>query len=279
MRRRPARAAAIPILDQLEANDDGIQARSLLAGHAIAEGRFDEAERLIAEIERLTHERTGFGGAFVTGTVRAELALAQGDIEEGLRLYRVAGKELAAITLPGMELTGLEPWSLFGEAAGATAYALHGTGQEGADLFEALRAKAPQVLERGPSPDGLPGRRHGAARARHLGAAEAGDRPRGRHPAAGAGRAVRVPAVHDHHGPRARPRTRPSGSRPAWPPGSGRSTASARARTSCRRPGPSPSGSLLSCWLHLAAVGPHRERREDRHDDRAAEQRPADLRR
>ena len=28
--------------------------------------------------------------------------------------------------------------------------------------------------------------------------------------------------------------------RPAWPPGSARSTARARARTSCRRPGPSP---------------------------------------
>ncbi|MDX6375289.1 MAG: hypothetical protein QOD98_4277, partial [Nocardioidaceae bacterium] len=137
---------AIPILDQLEANDDGIQARSLLAGHAIAEGRFDEAERLIAEIERLTHERSGFGGAFVTGTVRAELALAQGDVEGGLRLYRLAGKELATITLPGMELTGLEPWTLFGDAAGTTAYALHGTGDEGSDLFEELRAKAPLVL-------------------------------------------------------------------------------------------------------------------------------------
>jgi hypothetical protein len=137
---------AIPILDQLEANDDGIQARSLLAGHAIAERRFDEAQRLIAEIERLTHERTGFGGAFVIGTVRAELALAQGDVEEGLWLYRVAGEELAAITLPGMELTGLEPWSLFGEAAGATAYALYGTGQEGSDLFDTLRTKAAQVL-------------------------------------------------------------------------------------------------------------------------------------
>ena len=137
---------AIPILDQLEANDDAIQARSLLAGHAIAEGRFDEAERLVAEIERLTHERTAFGGAFVTGTVRAELALAKGEVEEGLRLYRVAGKELADITLPGMELTGFEPWTLFGDAAATTAYALHGTGQEGSDLFETLRAKAPYVL-------------------------------------------------------------------------------------------------------------------------------------
>ena len=82
---------AIPILDLLEANDDGIQARSLLAGAAIADGRFDEAERLIDEIDRLNNERAGFGGAFVTATVRAELALARGDVDEGLRLYRVAG--------------------------------------------------------------------------------------------------------------------------------------------------------------------------------------------
>jgi predicted ATPase/DNA-binding SARP family transcriptional activator len=138
--------AAIPILDLLEANDDGIQARSLLAGAALAEGRFDEAQRLIDEIDRLNHERAGFGGAFVTATVRAEMALAQGQIEEGLRLYRVAGKELDSITLPGMEATGLEPWSLFGDAAGTTAYAIHGTGDDGRDLYERLRGKAAQVL-------------------------------------------------------------------------------------------------------------------------------------
>jgi predicted ATPase/DNA-binding SARP family transcriptional activator len=140
---------AIPILDQLEANDDGIQARSLLAGSAIAEGRFDEATALIAEIERIGTDRAGFGGAFITGTVRAELALAQGDVAEGLRLYRRAAEELAAITLPGMELTGLEPWALFGTAAGTTAYALYGAGDDGVDLFDALREKAPRVLDLG----------------------------------------------------------------------------------------------------------------------------------
>ena len=138
--------AAIPILDELESNDDGIQARSLLAGNAVAEGRFDEADALIAEIDRLNSERPGFGAAFVTATVRAELELARGNVAEGLRLYRVAGRELDAIRLPGMEWTGLEPWSLFGDAAGTTAYAIHGTGREGADLFERLRGKAPQVL-------------------------------------------------------------------------------------------------------------------------------------
>ncbi len=138
---------AIPILDELEASDDGIQARSLLAGNAISEGRFDEARALIAEIERLGVERTGFGGAFITGTVRAELALAEGELAEGLRLYRVAATDLAAITLPGVELNGLEPWALFGVAAGVTAYALHGTGDEGADLYDDLRGKAPRVLD------------------------------------------------------------------------------------------------------------------------------------
>jgi hypothetical protein len=48
-----------------------------------------------------------------------------------------------------MEVTGYEPWTLFGEAAGTTAYAVHGTGQDGADLFEGLRAKGPKVLNPG----------------------------------------------------------------------------------------------------------------------------------
>src|SRR4029079_7657313 len=60
--------------------------------------------------------------------------------------YRVAGKELDSITLPGMEATGLEPWSLFGDAAGTTAYAIHGAGDDGRDIYDRLRSKAPAVL-------------------------------------------------------------------------------------------------------------------------------------
>ncbi len=207
--------AAIPILDELESNDDGIQARSLLAGNAVAEGRFDEADALIAEIDRLNSERPGFGGAFVTATVRAELELARGNVAEGLRLYRVAGRELDAIRLPGMEWTGLEPWSLFGDAAGTTAYAIHGTGREGADLFERLRGKAPQVLD----PDRPRMDYPVAGMVLHgLGAwgllRQAMD-PERRDPAAGPRRAVRLPALHRDHGPLRRPTPRPSGWRPA----------------------------------------------------------------
>jgi hypothetical protein len=114
----------------------------------MATGQLDAAERYIAEIDELSGRRPGFGGRFVTGMARAELALARGQIGEGLRLYRIAVRELREITFPGMdEPTGLEPWALFGESAGATAYAVHGSGEDGADLFEALRSKVMAVLD------------------------------------------------------------------------------------------------------------------------------------
>ncbi len=138
---------AIPILDELEAVDDSIQARSLVVGAAISERRFDEAERLIGEIDGLDHDHSAFGGAFVTSMVRAELTLARGQVEEGLRLYRVAATQLNTISLPGVEKTGLEPWALVGDAAGTTAFAVHGTGSDGADLFDTLRARAARVLD------------------------------------------------------------------------------------------------------------------------------------
>jgi predicted ATPase len=140
--------AAIPVLDALHANDDSIQTRSLVAGQAIAERRFDDAEAVIAEIERFGSDGSQFGGAFATGTVRAELALARGDAAEGLRLYRRALAGLADLKIPGMGVrSGMEPWSLFGEAAATTAYALFGEDGDGRDLYDSLRAKALEVLD------------------------------------------------------------------------------------------------------------------------------------
>ena len=143
--------AALPVLDRLEAVDDAIQARSLLAVHAISVGRLDDAEGWIAEIDAMERHRADFGGAFVLVTARAELALARGRVEEGLRLYRVAVTELDGLTFPGMgEPTGMEPWALFGESAGTTAFAVHASTEEdvreGWDLYSALLAKAPAVL-------------------------------------------------------------------------------------------------------------------------------------
>ena len=148
----PHALAALPVLDRLEAVDDAIQTRALLAVHAISTGRLGEAERWIAEIDGTERHRADFGGAFVLLTARAELALARGEVAEGLGLYRVAMVDLAALTFPGMGTpTGLEPWALYGESTGTTAFAVHAVSEqdvrEGAALFADLLAKAPRVLE------------------------------------------------------------------------------------------------------------------------------------
>jgi hypothetical protein len=141
--------AALPELDRLEANEDAIQVRSMLAMNAIQTGRLDDAERYLADIAEIQDRRPGFAGFFAISPARAELALARGDVAEGLRLYRVAVTELRELSFPGLgDPTGLEPWTLFGESCGTTAYAVHATGSDGADLFEAVRSKVLAVLDR-----------------------------------------------------------------------------------------------------------------------------------
>ena len=143
--------AALPVLDRLEAADDAAQTRALLAVHAMTVGRLDEAEEWMAEIERTRRRSSDFGGASLSAA-RAEMALARGQVDEGLTLYRVAVDELSAIRFPGMgDATGLEPWTLFGESLGVTALAVHGTTSEhlaeGRRLYAALLDKALPVLD------------------------------------------------------------------------------------------------------------------------------------
>ena len=143
--------AALPVLDRLEAIDDATQTRALLAVHAMSVGRLEEAEEWMAEIERTRRRSSDLGGASLAAA-RAEMALARGEVAEGLALYRAAAEELAAIRFPGMgEANGLEPWALFGESLGATALAVHGTTPddlvEGTRFYRALLAKSLLVLD------------------------------------------------------------------------------------------------------------------------------------
>lgn len=140
--------AALPPLDLLESDDDGIQVRSLLASDAMAAGDTATAERYIAEIDALSRRGASFGGDFVTGIARAELALVRGDTASGLATYRRSVGELASVTYPGMgEATGMEPWALYGESANLTAHAVHGEGEDGRDLYDALAAKVVAVVD------------------------------------------------------------------------------------------------------------------------------------
>ncbi len=136
---------ALPILTRLRADDDAVQMRALLAHCALLDGRVDEAEGILDAIEG-SGSAPLFGSRVVVPAGRAEVALARGETETGLVLFRDAMAQLGAMRFPGFEATGLEPWALFGEAAALTAYAVHGGG-EGADLYEGVRAKAARYVD------------------------------------------------------------------------------------------------------------------------------------
>ena len=140
--------AALPDLEALGAYDDAIQVRAMLAFAAMVEGRLDDAAALIAEMERQAPISGGLGGPFLQVLSTAELVLARGDVAGGLERYTAGIQGLRELRFPGMGITsGYEPWTLYGESAGLAAFALHGEPPAGEDLFEVLRAKAPEVVD------------------------------------------------------------------------------------------------------------------------------------
>ncbi|WP_193615031.1 ATP-binding protein, partial [Nocardioides lijunqiniae] len=141
--------AAIPVLDRLQAYDDAISTRSVLANAAIEARRFEEAQQIVDQISELERYNTaGFGSGVIITACKAELELARGETTRGLGLFRTTVEELRGVSFPGLgKPTGLEPWTIFGETAAAVAYARHGRGEEGRDLLDTVRLKAQLVLE------------------------------------------------------------------------------------------------------------------------------------
>ena len=137
--------AALPVMRRLGASDDEIQLRSLLALCAIADGRLADAKDELNRIEEVGEVSTTFGGGAVRLVGRAELALASGDHAEGLRIHRDAAARMRALRLPGVALTGLEPWVLFGDSVALSAHARYAEGADVADgraLFLTCRENA-----------------------------------------------------------------------------------------------------------------------------------------
>jgi hypothetical protein len=138
---------AIPVMRDLGAGEDVMQLRSVLAYADIAAGRLEEAARVIDEIaaDERQGQTIGWSVAGVTG--EAELALARGETETGLRLYLDC---LAAAT--ERRVTGFEspnllmPWVLFAEASALFAHVLHGHRDEATWLARQSLAKLPQLL-------------------------------------------------------------------------------------------------------------------------------------
>ena len=136
-------ALALPDLLSLQATDDAIDARSIQALAAIRADDLETAERLVAVNAAGADGPWIFGGAVVNLSVRAEVELARGRIDQGLATYREMADAMRR-PVPGLPSDrGLEPWSLYGLATATAAHALHGTG---ADLYDELVGELPDVL-------------------------------------------------------------------------------------------------------------------------------------
>ncbi|MCK9923860.1 AAA family ATPase [Frankia sp. AgPm24] len=117
--------AALPVLERLGARDDVAQLHVALAIDAINDGRFAQAEDYLDGID--PSGGAPLGGAMLAAIGRAELTLARGDIAEGLRRHRAATTRMRQIQLPGVELTGTEPWVVVADALSLAAFTWHAT--------------------------------------------------------------------------------------------------------------------------------------------------------
>ena len=124
-RRRPAARAARPLRDRRGA----------------ARGRRGRAR---ASSTRSTTAGPSSAGSPSGGSAPAELALARGDDRRpGCALYRECAAALAALRLPGIEPTGLEPWGVFGESIALVAHAYYAaTDADDAYARDAVRRPA-----------------------------------------------------------------------------------------------------------------------------------------
>ncbi|ETK32977.1 ATP-binding protein [Microbispora sp. ATCC PTA-5024] len=145
---------ALPALERLGAVDDAVQIRGTLAMAALADGRRDEAARLIDELEALASQGT-YGEVLSLAAGRAQLALADGDIAEGLRRHRETAEALRNLRIPGAP-EGPTAWAILGEIVALSAFAQYGEGDDGAEFFEAVRAKVMTVFDRDRPPKDFP---------------------------------------------------------------------------------------------------------------------------
>jgi predicted ATPase len=145
--------AALPVLERLHANDDTLQIKSLLSLAALKDGDLERAGRELEALDRTDLPEAVFGGRLVIDLGLAELALARGEVAAGLTGYRRAVERVRTLHFPGLEMSGLEPWVLFGESAALTAFAHHAVAPDDAAYGEDLRTTLADRVVRSMSPE------------------------------------------------------------------------------------------------------------------------------
>jgi predicted ATPase len=108
----------------------------------LQQGAIDEAERWVQTVAVSQADEASGVLTFSLG-VRAEISLARGEVETGLRLWRMAVDGLKNVDAPMSTIDpGLDPWALEVQAVAVTAHAHHAR----ADLVEEITAELPDRL-------------------------------------------------------------------------------------------------------------------------------------
>jgi predicted ATPase len=138
---------ALVVMEALGAVEDSLQLKSVLAVLDISAGRLDEAEEMLAEIAADERNQSVVGGTLVMRCGAAELELARGHVEEGLRLYREAVTALRELSYPGVEMPGgAAPWLLYPEAGALAAHARLGRRAEAQSSHDSLVRRCVELL-------------------------------------------------------------------------------------------------------------------------------------
>jgi predicted ATPase/tetratricopeptide (TPR) repeat protein len=138
---------SLAAMERLGAVEDTVQLKAMLAVLEIEAGRFDQAERLFAEVADQEPNQSIIGGTLMLLCGRAELALARGEIDEGLRLYRSSAAVMRERGLSGVDRPlEMTPWVLFPEAASLSAHVRHGVRGPVATLRDSLVEKTRRLL-------------------------------------------------------------------------------------------------------------------------------------
>ena len=146
---------SLPVMEALGAAEDAIQLRSVIALADLSAGRLDEAAEELDRIAAGEHtDRTiGWSVAGISG--QAELALARGEVDRGLSLYRECIDIARNRRMPGIDIpVDQTPWVMFAASSALFAHVLHGRRDAATDLASDLRGVLPQALdENGPHVD------------------------------------------------------------------------------------------------------------------------------
>ncbi len=137
--------AALPVAEGLGAWSDVVGIRWWMVLANLQLGAIDEAEQWLARTTPNPADETVTVLTYGLG-VRAEILLARGEVEAGLRLWRRAVDGLKNAQDPTIrsDPPGLDPWTLEAKAVAVVAHAHHGR----LDLVEQITGELPHKLTR-----------------------------------------------------------------------------------------------------------------------------------